>query len=163
MRAEADLIKTLPTITRHNRSGERDVFFARGRAVMELRLLPDAELPPIKEALQLHSRKWLLTAIKGRELSKPTEAFLNFDRAKGSAGGNSGCNVFGGNYTDERGKLKIFGVISTMRACIEDERMNIERAFMDAIESANRYEIRAGVLNLYKGSELLLTLRGVPK
>ena len=35
-------------------------------------------------------------------------------------------------------------MISTMRACIEDERMNVEREFKNGLQKANRYEISKG-------------------
>jgi heat shock protein HslJ len=86
-----------------------------------------------------------------------------FDKNKGSAGGNSSCNVFGGSYTATGRTLKITEVISTMRACIEDDRMSIEREFLDGLRQANRYEIERGKLMLYRNQRLLLTFDGERK
>jgi heat shock protein HslJ len=50
-----------------------------------------------------------------------------------------------------------------MRACIEDERMKIERDFLDGLEKANRYEIQREKLMLYQSNRLLLTFKGEAK
>jgi heat shock protein HslJ len=50
-----------------------------------------------------------------------------------------------------------------MRACIEDERMKIEREFLDGLENANRYEIQRDKLMLYQNNRLLLTFSGERK
>ncbi len=86
-----------------------------------------------------------------------------FDAAKRSAGGNSGCNVFGGEYTATNKTVKVTEIISTMRACIEDDKMNVEREFFDGLREANRYQIREGRLFLYRNNTILLTLRGEAK
>jgi heat shock protein HslJ len=50
-----------------------------------------------------------------------------------------------------------------MRACIEDRRMEIERGFLDGLRTADRYEIRADRLYLYRREKLLLTFQGRKK
>jgi heat shock protein HslJ len=50
-----------------------------------------------------------------------------------------------------------------MRACIEDNRMEVEREFMDALQSANRYEIDGTALKLFDGETLLLEFSGKEK
>ncbi len=114
--------------------------------------------------IQLEDRKWMLEAIRGVSVSKVGRtAFVVFDKQKGSAGGNSSCNVFGGSYSASATKLKITEVISTMRACIEDDRMQIERRFIDGLEKTDRYEIQHGKLMLYQNKRLLLTFVGQAK
>ena len=54
-------------------------------------------------------------------------------------------------------------IVSTMRACVEDDRMTIEREFFEGLRTANRFEIKDERLFLYRGKELLLTLRGEAK
>jgi len=44
-----------------------------------------------------------------------------------------------------------------MRACIEDERMNVEREFLGGLQNANRFEIKNAKLNLFQNDNLLLT------
>ena len=113
----------------------------------------------------LENRKWMLETIAGRPVGKEgKEAFIAFDPEKKSAGGNTGCNVFGGSYTVKKeNKLKITETISTMRACVEDDRMQIERGFLDGLRDADRYEIRGDKLYLRKGSRELLVFHGTDK
>ena len=116
-------------------------------------------------AATLENRKWMLESIGGRPVGKDgKEAFIVFDPVKKSAGGNTSCNVFGGSYTVKKGnKLKITETISTMRACIEDNRMQIERGFLDGLRVADRYEIRGEKLYIRKGSRDLLVFYGTDK
>lgn len=113
---------------------------------------------------RLETRKWILEQIKGRQTFAPLPyAFMNFDAAKGSAGGDTSCNVFGGNYSVKGSKITFTDIISTMRACDEDNRMSVEREMLDGLRAATRFEITDGRLMLYKGNEPLLTFRGVKK
>ncbi len=141
------------------------VFDRQGRTI--LRFKRQVKLSPVEEPSgrrQLEEKKWVLESIRNRKTFAPIKgAFINFDAAKGSAGGNSGCNVFGGEYSDKGDKIRITEIVSTMRACIEDDRMAIERDFFDGLRKANRYDIRDGRLRLFQGSTLLLTLRGERK
>lgn len=119
---------------------------------------------PDDSRIGLEDRKWVLQQIGNQvNVRALPEAFVNFDANKRSAGGNSSCNVFGGSYTAAGDRIRITDVVSTMRACIEDYRMTVERQFLDGLRDANRYEIRDGLLRLYRDRRLLLTLRGERK
>ncbi|MEJ7849396.1 MAG: META domain-containing protein [Pyrinomonadaceae bacterium] len=137
----------------------------RGRIILEFKILGKQD--PIDEdesAVRLEDKKWILESIGNRKtLVAIKDAFIVFDPSKGSAGGNSGCNVFGGSYTSANKMLAVTEIISTMRACIEDGRMMVEREFLDGLRRANRYEIKSGRLFLYQNQMLLLTLRGKNK
>lgn len=112
----------------------------------------------------LDDKKWVLESIKGRQTFVPLPyAFINFDAQKGSVGGDTSCNVFGGSYRVAGNTIKITDVISTMRACIEDNKMSVERDMLEGLRNASRYEIRDGRLNLYSSREVLLTFRGENK
>src|SRR5205085_10751236 len=87
---------------------------------------------------KLDSRKWMLESISGKPISSVGKgAFIVFDPVKGSAGGDTSCNVFGGSYTTKGDKLKITETISTMRACIEDERMSIASGFLGGVRDVD--------------------------
>ena len=115
----------------------------------------------------LEQYRWELKAIRDKavELVKGGDTpFLSFDKAKGSAGGNTGCNSFGGSYeTEGKDKIRISDTISTMRACIEDNRMEVERGFMDGLQTTDRYELEGTSLRLYEGETLLLEFEGKDK
>lgn len=117
-------------------------------------------------AIGLDSFKWELVRIDSEDvkLGEGDKPFLSFDKEKGSAGGNTGCNVFGGSY-EQTGEnaIRIFDTVSTMRACIEDDRMSVERKFMAALLEVDRFEIEDKSLKLYKGDALRLEFRGVEK
>lgn len=116
------------------------------------------------DKLKLEDRKWILESISGSAIPKVGQkAFIVFDPVKKSAGGDTSCNAFGGEYTTNGDKIAITQIISTMRACIEDERMNIEREFLDGLRAADSYKIKADKLMLYRRGKLLLTFTGEKK
>ena len=115
-------------------------------------------------AMKLEDKKWVLESIKGNAVEIKGEGpFINFDLAKQSAGGNTGCNLFGGSYTAEGSKLTIKDTFSTMRACIEDNRMDVERRFLDALQSVNSFEVKDGKLLLKNSDSVLLIFVGKAK
>lgn len=112
----------------------------------------------------LSSMKWILTSIGETSVDLTNDApFLNFDSEKQSAGGNSGCNVFGGNYEINGPNIKFSDIISTMRACEFDNRMTIERGFLEALQNADRFRINKTMLFIYKGDKLLLSFVNAEK
>lgn len=139
-----------------NRSGRKLLRFTR-----VIKLPPVVDTP---HQSKLGERKWILESIKGVGAVVPKgEIFVSFDTAKSGIGGNSGCNVFGGEYSVSGSKIEIKELISTMRACVEDGRMSVERRLYDGFRTATRFEIRDEKLFLYNGKELLLTFRGAKK
>jgi heat shock protein HslJ len=161
---ETEFVRALENADRYERRGASLTLFVRRRAVMKLEAPGKQNSETPADTARIEDKKWALEAIAGAPVSKIGQsAFLVFDRDKQSAGGNSSCNVFGGTYSLSGNALKITDVVSTMRACIEDNRMKIERQFLDSLAKTNRYEIHAGKLNLYQGKRLLLTFKGVSK
>ena len=133
----------------------------RGRKTLEFtRILGDNH----GERIGLDDRKWVLEQIKGRQtfVALPY-AFLNFDERKGSAGGNTSCNAFGGSYRVTGNNISFKNIIHTMMACEKDNRMSVEQEFLQGLERADRYEIRGERLLLYRGDKILLTFRGEDK
>lgn len=163
-RLETDFVRTLENVDRFDRRGNSLTLYVRRRAVMKLTALTKQDPEDPTGRVRLEDKKWTLEAISGVPASKiGRTAFLVFDKVQGSAGGNSSCNVFGGSYTATGSSIAITDVIATMRACIEDERMKIEREFLDGLRVANRYEIQGNKLMLYRNKRQLLTLNGEAK
>jgi len=163
MKLEADFTRALERVTRFEKTGNNLSLYARNRLVLKFK---GTEKPDQNDnaKIKLEDKKWVLESIKNRNLPEiETVPFINFDRQKKSAGGNTGCNVFGGSYTTNGETIRIFDIISTMRACIEDERMDVERQFKNGLENANRYEIQGRKLHLYRNQTLLLTFRAENK
>lgn len=163
-RVETSFVRALENADRFRQRGNSLDLYDRNRVVA--RLIAQAKQSPDDQPSRvgLDDRKWVLEAIRGVVVSKAGRtAFVAFDDNKKSAGGNSSCNVFGGSYSTNGDSLRITDVISTMRACVEDERMQIERDFLEGLRQANRYEIFGGKLMLYRNRQLLLTFDGERK
>lgn len=74
-------------------------------------------VPPVAPVVKLPNTEWLLTSMRGKPLIEGTRITLQFDE-KG-AGGYSGCNWYGGDYTLSGSKLT-FGLVSaTARGCMQ--------------------------------------------
>lgn len=112
-------------------------------------------------AQRLDDQRWALEQIGNRQTIAPIKGvFINFDTSKNSVGGNTGCNVFGGSYTASRNTISMTDLISTMRACIEDGKMQTERELLDGLRRADTFEItNNNRLKLYDNGRLLLTFR----
>ncbi|MBA2334671.1 MAG: META domain-containing protein [Blastocatellia bacterium] len=163
---EPAFVNALNNVVRYQRNGNTlELYDRRGRDIVKFkRMVKQAPEESEPAPARLEDKKWFLESIKGsRTLVPVKDAFVVFDPNKRSAGGNTGCNVFGGEYSATDKTIKITEIISTFRACIEDSRMNVEREFLDGLRDTARYEIRDGRLFLYRGIMLLLTLRGEAK
>ena len=176
MKQEAEFTRALAAATRYQLNRGTLRIYAGRRQVLKFERVYDSvtggpAIPVDVNSPALEDRKWVLD---GRYSGIPVDSdgapFVNFTRAvkpgplgitnRGSAGGNTGCNVFGGSYSVTGGKIGISEIISTMRACIEDDRMDTERKFLDGLRKANRFEIKGEELSLYDGSALLLKFYG---
>jgi Heat shock protein len=159
MAAETALLTALKSVDRFRQSGNT-LELSKGRTVV----IRFADEKASVRAFGLEEKKWVLESIGSQPVSTAgRSAFLVFDKAKASAGGNSSCNVFGGSYSTTGQTIEIIEIISTMMACLEDSRMDIERQFLDALRETNRYKIRNNKLMLYRDEGLLLTMTGEPK
>lgn len=161
---ETGFAKALERATRYRVDGSVLSIYAGSRRIIKLKAGESSSGATEPSGTKIGNKKWVLDAIgqdPANDLGK--RAFIVFDPAKGSAGGDTSCNAFGGNYSVNGQTIKFEHTMSTMRACIEDDRMTIERSFLVGLEEANRFEIKAGKLYLYKADKLLLTFRGENK
>lgn len=161
METESAFLKALGEATILKRSGRNLTLYSGKARVLRFRA---ATTKATLVSVDLTSKKWLLKSVNGTTVNLGTEVpFLNFDSEKRSAGGNSGCNVFGGNYEADDSKIKFSQIISTMRACEFEGRMTIERGFLDGLQNADRFEIKDGKLFIFNGETLLLEFEGTKK
>jgi heat shock protein HslJ len=158
---ENRVVRELESTVRYQISGRVLTFYdRRGRVSLQFR----RDTAPRPDRNGLEDRKWMLESIGNRRSTVSVrDAFVNFDEQKRSAGGNTGCNVYGGSYTTRNATISITEIMSTMRACEEGDRMDVETALLNGLRNANRYEIRDDRLYLYRGNNLLLTFRGERK
>lgn len=161
---EETFLRGMNATVRYNVSSQQlKLLDRRGRTVLKFQKIVDDQGNG-SDATGIDVKKWMLESVGYRKsLVAITGVSTIFDSKKGSVGGNSGCNVYGGNYTLKGPSIVIDRIISTERACIEDGKMQTERELFDGLRKANRYEIKGGHLFLYKGEELLLTFRGEQK
>lgn len=163
MEAEQEFLDAMKSVTRYRVRGSVLTLNAGRKAVLKFESMKNEDAPE-PQKFGLGDRKWLLDTIGPNEKVAATYgAFINFDTEEKTAGGNTGCNLFGGNYTAEGGKFSFMNTIATLRACVEDDRNDIERKMLEAIESADRIEIFEDRLTLYSGSRVALVFRGSDK
>ncbi len=66
----------------------------------------------------------------------------------GRASGSTGCNSYGGTYQVRGDNISFGRLISTKRACLDQNANQQESRFLSALESANRFRISANRLTL---------------
>jgi heat shock protein HslJ len=160
MKNEAAFTRALASATRYSISRDTLRIYAGRKKILEF----EKQFPSVSlSSTVLAEKKWYLDARPAGKTPSPEGAFIVFDETKKSAGGNTGCNVFGGSYEVDVDKISITDIISTMRACVEDDRMNVERTFLDGLRKADRYDIEDNTLSLFAGKTLLLTFTGYDK
>jgi len=108
------------------------------------------------QSVSLYETKWSLKKIHtGNNVpDMPANAFIRFDQEKKRAGGNGGCNTFGGSLVVINNLISISTIFSTKMFC--EETQQAEDAFFKQLEKVNRFEIKGKTLMLYRDKELLL-------
>ena len=161
-KAETQFLKALKNADRLSRTGNALTIGAAGERVLRFRRARRPEGVPVTRAPT--ARKWMLRSIGGVPVSlKRDSPFLNFDSARQSAGGNTGCNSFGGEYEAIGESIKFSNMIMTMRACEFEDRMSVQRNFMDSLQAADRFRIAGNKLEILTGVKVVLEFEGVAK
>lgn len=89
----------------------------------------------------LAGTQWRLTELNGRApLAAAEPITLGFESA-GQAGGNSGCNRYGGSYRVAGSNLTFGALASTKRACTDPGLMAQEDGFYQALGAVTTYEV----------------------
>lgn len=83
-------------------------------------------------------------------------AFIIFNNIKKSAGGNGGCNSFGGTLSVKGNQIHVSQIISTQMYC--EGIQQTENDFFAALTKVNRFEAKNKRLLLYQDKLLLLEL-----
>ncbi len=109
-----------------------------------------------KQAVPLYDTKWSLKKIYTQQGTEQvnTKAFIKFNAANLSAGGNGSCNSFGGALYVSKDSISITNIFSTKMYC--DGVQQTEDSFFNQLEKATRYKIKEKMLLLYNGNTLLL-------
>jgi heat shock protein HslJ len=107
-------------------------------------------VPP--EADGLAGTQWQLVSFGALGAEAPvvagTSLTLAFDE-QGQASGQGGCNSFGGQYKADSQTITFTALAQTLRACVDDSANQQEAKYMDALDSAGRYELAGGQLTIF--------------
>lgn len=139
-------------VSQHVRLGRVGVCAVISMLILAACALPPAPPPRRPDAAPsaptgaLAGTNWMLTTLDGNPPLANTTVTLNFS-ADGNAGGNDGCNAFGGKYTMDGGKLTFGPLIGTLIAC-EEPIMNQADAFRKALEQTAQFEVAGDTLTL---------------
>ena len=108
---------------------------------------------PASGTASFSGTQWKLTLIEGQPVVD-SKAFIKFDEQNKRAGGNGGCNSFGGTLTKNGNQIKISQIISTKMAC--QNGSDVENEFFRNLDRADRFEISGDQLRLMAGNQTIL-------
>lgn len=105
-------------------------------------------------AYALLDSRWELVSYGAPDAQTPvipesgvTLEFIN----EGEAGGSGGCNSYGGSYMVEDDTIAFNNLISTLMACADTGLTEQEQVYLQALQSAVRYELSGDQLTLWYG------------
>jgi heat shock protein HslJ len=103
--------------------------------------------------------KWILTSYgpegNTKNVMADTEVTVTFDSKTREAGGNAGCNQYGGGYTIDGDDLTMEGPFAVTEMWCGEEKDAQEKEYLDILLSAERYEVENGKLTIYSGDNVL--------
>ncbi|MCH8568900.1 MAG: META domain-containing protein [Balneolales bacterium] len=105
-----------------------------------------------EEAYSPADKTWDLVRIGSEQIrlaeTRNAEPGITFDSEESRIYGNAGCNQFTGSFAfGELGELRLGNIASTKMMC-ENENMDVEVAYMDALNRSKAYVVRDNQLFL---------------
>ena len=120
--------------------------FTRGQTVIgPSEPITDPNMPVSSD--DLVGSSWKLTEINGKPPVPGVDVTLTFE-ADGKAGGSGGCNGYGGSYSAANGTISFKEIVSTMMACAEQNKMDQEQVYFDALNKATIYSVEGDTLKI---------------
>lgn len=116
-------------------------------------------------------RRWTLEEIDGKPAAAKTsrdgmgtqgKPFIEIGLAKGVFSGMASCNLITGKVESDSNAIKFKWETSTALGC-KDHLMEQERAFIDLLQKAARYELLDDTLLLYADGRIVLKFVGAQK
>ncbi len=126
-------------------AGEELSLFAESGAVLAFK----AEVP------RLEGVTWDVTGYNNNRhavVSPVAGTRITFSFADGTASGNAGCNTFRAPYSAKGNGIKVGPAATTRMACAK-ELMTQEQEFLAALESAVRWSVEGGQLDMHRADE----------
>jgi heat shock protein HslJ len=81
---------------------------------------------------------------------------LRFTAPDSTITGSSGCNLLSGRFSVQGERFRVIeGLIMTRRACVDPALQRQERAFVEALQRADRFGIWGNTLTLLAGEEVV--------
>ncbi|ASZ10461.1 DUF4377 domain-containing protein [Chitinophaga pendula] len=103
------------------------------------------------------ARRWALIQLNGKTLTAPSDMWIEFDPNNMKIHGNGGCNLLSGAYESSDTTITFQQVVSTRKACIEQEANERESAFLRLLDSHTyRFDVADQTLNLYDSGKIIL-------
>jgi heat shock protein HslJ len=104
----------------------------------------------------LDGTSWKLAATAGKPALPGTNVTIKFE--DGQAGGEAGCNGYGGAYEVDGEKLSFRDVVSTLMLCTAPGGvMEQEAEFLGSLNEVERFELAGGQLQLFRADGEALT------
>lgn len=109
---------------------------------------PPADTTPVAgQGDMFTGTNWTLTEINGAAPVGPRPPTLEFFEP-GRVSGTGGCNRITGGYTVDGDTISFGPLASTMMACAEEGVMEQERAYVQQLETVDRFSIEGDTLTL---------------
>ena len=109
----------------------------------------------IKSPHPLTGSAWILTSFNDREPVSDYQPTLQFEADQVS--GTTGCNNYGGTYQINGDTIKLEGVFSTEKACLDPEGlMDQEKLFLETLRDVVKFSLADGELILSADGERYL-------
>lgn len=108
----------------------------------------------------IYGYNWYLRKItlpSGKMDISSKTSYINFDQEKKSAGGNGGCNHFGGSCIIDGKSLAIKNMFATEMYCEEFHLQ--EENFFRLLQQVNRYDVKDSVLIMYHDNDQLMEFK----
>jgi len=123
--------------------------------ILAVYLLSACSVFPNTGGNSLNGTSWKLTSLGKDGVIPKTGITLSFEDGQGS--GDSGCNLYGGNYQVNGNEIKFEQIASTSMACLDPSVMEQESSYLQFLGEAQRFELADGQLQIYRSDGEALT------
>lgn len=103
---------------------------------------------------------YTVTALQGQKISTQNLPTLVLSAIDKSIQGNTGCNSLFGKYEIDLYTINFSDIAVTSRHCAEDNAMDVEREFLDALNNTGSFElVDNNTLLLYSKTDRSILLK----
>jgi putative lipoprotein len=122
--------------------------------VCSLALVLSCQSPPLAD--RFDDVTWRLIELDGTTLAVSPDMKqpdLRFDPGRGTAAGFAGCNRFSGTFQTDGARLRFGPIVATRMACPEPT-MQLETAFLGALDATTAYALDGKTLAFLAGERV---------